>query len=59
MRQTHTDNVICWGDYWVECPRCGFDYRKSEMVLEYTGLEVCKDCCDNHPQTPSKGGRVK
>lgn len=53
MRETHVDGYKP-GDYWVTCLRCGFEYRKSEMVIEYTGKEVCKPCCDEHPKTPSK-----
>ena len=39
------------GDHWVECQRCAFTYRNSEMKKEWTGLIVCKPCYEpRHPQ---------
>jgi len=54
MRQTHKQGYTP-GDYWVECPRCGFDYLKSEMKVEPgTGKEVCPRCVDDPPETKSQ-----
>lgn len=33
------------GNYWVECERCGFDYRRSDIAVEWTGAIVCKKYC--------------
>lgn len=33
------------GDNWVECDRCGFERRASEIREEWTGLLVCADTC--------------
>jgi len=39
------------GDHWVECARCGFDYRQSHMKREWTGVIVCQECWEpRHPQ---------
>ena len=39
------------GDYWMVCDRCGFDYRRSQMRQEWTGLWVCEaDWEPRHPQ---------
>jgi hypothetical protein len=39
------------GDHWVECSRCGFDYRQSHMKREWTGVIVCQECWEpRHPQ---------
>jgi hypothetical protein len=36
---------------WVECDRCGFEYRAYNIVDEWNGLEVCTDCWESrHPQ---------
>jgi hypothetical protein len=33
------------------CQRCGFQYRSTQLYLEYTGLRVCEWCLDKkHPQ---------
>jgi len=53
MRITHKDGYIS-GSYWTTCPRCGFEYRIEEMVIEYTDKEVCQKCCDEDPKTTSK-----
>lgn len=50
MRETHKDGFKP-GSSWTTCPRCGFDYRQEEMVIEYTGKEVCKPCCDQPADT--------
>lgn len=39
------------GDRWLECDRCGFDYRLHEMKREWNGLVVCRSCHEaRHPQ---------
>ena len=40
------------GNHWVNCPRCGLDYRHSQMKKEWTGLWVCAEKCwePRHPQ---------
>lgn len=39
------------GNRWVECDRCGFDYRKNQIKLEWNGLAVCLKCWETrHPQ---------
>lgn len=44
------------GNYWMVCDRCGFDYRRSEMKKEWTGLWVCKaDWDPRHPLDFVKG----
>ena len=53
MRETHKDGYKS-GSMWVTCPRCGFEYRKEEMVTEHTGKEVCKPCNDDIPETLSR-----
>lgn len=35
------------GDRWVECPVCGFDFLKSQLVQDPNTKElVCKKCVD-------------
>lgn len=31
------------------CQRCGFDFRLSELSLEWTNLRVCAECHDPRP----------
>lgn len=40
------------GDYWMQCERTGFRYRRSDMVKEAkTGLWVGRDVVDEpHPR---------
>lgn len=39
------------GEWWVECQRCGLEYRQSKMKKEWTGYIVCDDCFETqHPQ---------
>lgn len=39
------------GDYWVVCDRCGFDYRNSQIKVQWDGLTVCNRCWEpRHPQ---------
>lgn len=42
------------GGKWKVCPRCGFDVREKDMVVEYTGKKLCKKCEDKPPETRSK-----
>lgn len=44
------------GDPYVCCDRCGFDYRMSQTIKEWTGLRVCRKCWEpRHPQEFVKG----
>lgn len=39
------------GDHKVTCDRCGFEFHKTEIRLEWTGLAVCEECWEpRHPQ---------
>lgn len=41
------------GNHWVECQRCGVDYRANEIKedRQKPGLKVCPGCWDpRHPQ---------
>lgn len=39
------------GQNWVECQRCGLDYRRKDIRREWTGAIVCKTCWEpRHPQ---------
>lgn len=29
---------------WGECPRCGFDYPKSQLTRDHIGTKVCPEC---------------
>ncbi len=50
MRVTHKGNSFVSGTYWRECDRCGFDYLRKELVKEWTGLIVCRECNDPLPR---------
>lgn len=53
MRHTHVSGYRS-GDYWVVCPRCGFDWLQSRMVEEEdTGKVVCPDCKDDSEKSES------
>lgn len=42
--------------HWVECDRCGFDYRVQDVRTEWNGLVVCRSCYEpRHPQDFVKG----
>lgn len=41
------------GDYKAECDRCGFEFRNSQLVTEWTGLRVCRQCWDFEPLYPT------
>ena len=55
------------GDMWTECPMCGFDVRRNEMVRNYAGVLVCKKDLDppprrwrhssKHQESPSERGK--
>lgn len=39
------------GTWKAACMRCGFNFRSTELRLEWTGLRVCHECYDTrHPQ---------
>ena len=54
FRETHKQGYKP-GDYWVKCPRCNWDWLKSELIVEHTGKEVCPRCKDDAPEVKSKG----
>ncbi len=55
MKETHGRGFhYIPGGRWKECPRCGFDGRIKDMVVESTGKLVCKNCEDKPPETRSK-----
>jgi hypothetical protein len=49
------------GKWKAVCQRCGFDYKNTQLRLEWTGLRVCSgagtnDCYEvRHPQDFVKG----
>lgn len=44
------------GLHWVECMRCGFDYRADQIRKEWTGVLVCQQCWEpRHPQDFVRG----
>lgn len=44
------------GQWNVQCDRCGFEYKSSELRKEWTGLRVCRKCWEaRHPQDLLKG----
>jgi hypothetical protein len=45
------------GDWWEECPVCGFDVRRNEMVVNYAGVRVCKKDLDPPPRRWKYTGR--
>ena len=55
MRETHRGDSYRPGDYWRECPVCGFEVLRSEMVTRWDGLLVCRadDDIRNPQDTPS------
>jgi hypothetical protein len=53
MRETHKQGYRP-GSYWVECPRCNWDYFQDELVEEKdSGKLVCPRCCDDSEETKS------
>jgi hypothetical protein len=42
MRREATGYVA--GTWKACCDRCGFNFRNTELRLEWTGLRVCRDC---------------
>lgn len=43
----------------AECDRCGFIYKREELIKEWTNLMVCSPCWDpRHPQDMIKAPRV-
>lgn len=45
------------GTYKRMCDRCGFDFLRSELKKEYTGLVVCKKCYLEKPDQ-EKGFKI-
>lgn len=44
------------GTHKANCQRCGFNFRSTEIRLEWTGLRVCRDCFEvRHPQDSLRG----
>lgn len=43
--------------HWVECDRCGFDFRVEDVTTDWQGLVVCKRHCleSRHPQDFVRG----
>lgn len=53
----HTENPN-WlaGENWVECQRCGLDYRQRHIKKQWDGLIVCESCWEpRHPQDFVRG----
>lgn len=39
------------GTWKACCDRCGFNFRNTQLRLEWTGLRVCAECFEErHPQ---------
>lgn len=46
------------GQHWVECQRCGLDYRSKNIRVQWDGLIVCQSCWEpRHPQDFVRGRR--
>jgi hypothetical protein len=44
------------GKWKVNCDRCGFNFRNTDLRLEWTGLRVCTHCFEErHPQDMLRG----
>ena len=44
------------GQYWVECQRCGLDYRAKHIRKQWDGLIVCESCWEpRHSQDFVRG----
>lgn len=55
MSHTRNPGYIA-GDHWVECMRCGLEYRRSNMKTEWNGSIVCSPCWEpRHPQDFVRG----
>lgn len=51
MRQNPNNTEWVSGDWNAICDRCGFQYKASELKLDWRGLRVCeKDFETRHPQ---------
>jgi len=49
MRTEATGYVA--GTWKACCDRCGFNFRNTQLRLEWTGLRVCGECFEQrHPQ---------
>jgi hypothetical protein len=48
------------GQYWVECQRCGLDYKAKHIKREWTGAIVCFNCWEpRHPQEYVRGRKER
>jgi hypothetical protein len=36
---------------WGQCQRCASKFRLNELMVEWSGLRVCRDCFDPLPDT--------
>lgn len=44
------------GTWLAVCDRCGFNFRNTELRLEWTGLRVCGECWEpRHPLDSLQG----
>ncbi len=48
-RQFAGSDTYISGNAWFVCDRCGFTYRRSQMLTEWTGLKVDAACRDFRP----------
>lgn len=54
MRKEATGYIA--GTWKACCDRCGFNFRNTELRLEWTGLRVCRECFEyRHPQDLIQG----
>lgn len=55
-RRTLYPHLLKVGTWNVQCQRCGFDFKNTDIVKEWTGLHVCLSCFETrHPQELLKG----
>lgn len=51
MRAKVTIDSFILGDPWAICDRCGGQWRRSQMLVEWDNLRVCSECYDIRPPT--------
>jgi len=54
----HTPNPGYPKKHWVECQRCGFDFREDGVFKEWTGAIVCGACLDFRQPQDFVRGRI-
>lgn len=54
----HTPNPGYPEEHWVECQRCGFDFKESGTHHEWTGAIVCGGCFDYRQPQDFVRGRI-